>query len=196
VVALPTGALSCDKPVTPPDMPDYLEAQMPLVAQLQLDLLALAFACDLTRVGTIMFSDAQDHIAMPFDPVNIPGDVHNVSHDSEPGRAALGNRDAWVAQQLAYFMGRLHEVKVGDGTLLDSTCIFWGSEVSIGNIHSHDNMPFVLAGHGAGFRMGRALKFGGDPHNGLLTSILNGLGGTYTGFGDANIVSAPLSGLT
>ena len=193
--ALPGGVVSCDKPSMPPSVAYDTESAMPSVSTLQLDLLALAFACDLTRVATVMFADAKDHIGMPF--LDIRSDVHNVSHlgDTDPNRAKLGDRDAWVAKQLAYFLGRLREQKIGDQTLLDSTLVLWGSEVSMGNTHSHENMPFLLAGGGAGFRMGRYVRYAGASHNDLLTSIYRGFGSTATRYGDASFCNGPLANL-
>jgi len=192
---LPGGVLSCDKPSMPPPLAYETESAMPQVSTLQLDLLALAFACDLTRVATVMYVDAKNHVAMPF--IDIRSDVHNVSHlgDNDPSRTQLGRRDAWVAEQLAYFLGRLREQKVGDGSLLDHTLVLWGSDVSMGNTHSHDNMPFLLAGGGAGFRMGRYVRYSGASHNDLLVSILQGFGGTHARFGDAAFSTGPLPNL-
>ena len=38
----------------------------------------------------------------------------------------------------------------GGGTLLDQALIVWGTEIDNGNSHDHFDMPFVLAGGGAG----------------------------------------------
>lgn len=191
----PGGVISCDKATMPPAVAYDTESAMPLVSRLQLDLLALAFACDLTRVGSVMFADAKNHIAMPF--IDVRSDVHNVSHlgDADPSRQGLGRRDTWVAEHLAYFLGRLREQSVGDQTLLDQTLVLWGSEVSMGNTHSHDNMPFLMAGGGAGFRMGRYVRYNGASHNDMLLSILQAYGGTQTRFGDAAFSNGPLANL-
>ncbi len=178
-------ALTCQVPDVPPALDFGAVPSMPQVAQLQLDLLALALSCDLTRVATVCFSDAKDHIAMPF--IDIAGDVHNISHlsDLTAERAQLGTRDTWVAQQLAYLMGRLSGLAEAGGAVLERTLIFWGTEVAKGNLHSHEDMPFLLAGGGAGFKMGRVKQFNSESHNNLLLAILHGLGGTsYTSFGD------------
>jgi hypothetical protein len=68
--------------------------------------------------------------------------------------------------------------------------------VSRGNVHAHDDMPFVLAGHGAGFRMGRYVRWGGKRHNDLLVSIVNGFGGAVSTFGDPAFCAGPLANLT
>lgn len=181
-------ALQCTVPAMPAYYDPGLVASMDQIAPLQLDLLALALSCDLTRVATIAFSDAKDHISMPF--INVSSDVHNLSHlsDDTADRANLGLRDAWVASQLAYLMGKLKTAGV-----LDQTLIFWGSEVAKGNLHSHEDMPFVLAGGGGGFTMGRQKTFDSVAHNGLLLTFLQALGGVgYQGFGDPTFQTGPL----
>ena len=90
---------------------------------------------------------------------------------------------------------RLVELASCTGTLLDRTLVLWGSEVSKGNTHSHTDMPFLLAGHAPGWKMGRVLNFGSRPHNDLLVSVLQGFGGKQAMFGDPTYFTAPLAGL-
>jgi hypothetical protein len=197
LTALPLP-VQCQTAMQPPEVLWATEKAMPEVAKLQLDLMVLAMACDLTRVATVMFSDAKNHIALPF--INVFGDVHNISHMSnqDVGREDLAKRDRWQAEQLAYLLGKLKESKIeGGGNLLENTLVFWGSEVAEGNLHSHNDMPFLVAGGGAKWKMGRVLKFDvARPHNDLLLSILQGLGGTHASFGDPAFVTGPLTGLT
>ena len=54
-------------------------------------------------------------------------------------------------------------------------------------------MPFLVAGGSGGtLRTGRWIKFGGVPHNRLLTSLFNVFGDTRTSFGDARLDSSAL----
>lgn len=195
LTTLPPG--SCNQP-TDPGMIDYQrEAEIPNVARLQMDLLVLALRCDLSRVATVMFSDAMNHVTMPH--LNINSDIHNLTHysDGDAMRAQVGVRDTWQAGILAKLMSDLESIQETDGSnALDHTLIFWGSDVSRGNVHAHDDMPFVLAGGGAGFRMGRFVKWAHKFHNDLLTSIVNGFGGSLMSYGAADFCDGPLSNLT
>ncbi len=191
---LPTG--TCSTPVTPPEVAYETENGMPDVSKEHLDLISLAFTCDLTRVVSIMFSDAKNHIAMPF--IQVGSDVHNVSHysDGDANRDPLAYRDRWVVEQMASLITSLSNATEGSGSVLDNTLMFMGSDVARGNLHSHDNMPFLVAGHGAGFRMGRYVQATGQTHNQLLLSMFQGLtGSTDTTFGDANFCSGPMPGM-
>ena len=194
LTALPPSE-ACRTGIQPPVTAWQTEAAIPDVSKLQLDLLVFALSCDLTRVASAMYSDAKNHIALPF--LQIAGDVHNISHlsDADPQRLQLAKRDGWQAEQLAYLLKSLKETAEAGGTLLDRTLVLWGSEVSKGNTHSHTDMPFLLAGHAAGWKMGRVINFGSRPHNDLLLSVLQGFGGKQTTFGDPAFFTAPLAGL-
>jgi hypothetical protein len=66
----------------------------------------------------------------------------------------------------------------------------------VGNTHSHNRMPFVLAGSAGGaIETGRLLTYGGRPHNDLLVSILNAFGVAATTFGAPEHCTGPLEGL-
>lgn len=195
LTALPPG--TCAQPTDPGVLEYEREAEIPNVTRLQVDLLMLALRCDITRVATLMFSDAMNHITMPH--LNIGSDLHNLTHyaDGDPTRAQVGTRDTWQAGVLAGMLQELSNITEADGsTALDHTLVFWGSDVSRGNVHAHDNMPFVLAGGGAGFRMGRYVTWQGAFHNDLLVSIVKGFGGSATTFGNPSFCTGPLSNLT
>lgn len=194
VTQLPPG--TCVAPAEPGTMSYDTEGEMPDVTGLMIDLVVAAFRCDLTRVVTLSISDAKNHMAMPF--INVAGDLHNISHyaDGDPLRADLGKRDVWVTQKVAALLTKLSQAQEADGTtLLDDTLVLWGSDVSRGNVHAHDDVPFVLAGGGAGFRMGRVLQYSSRPHNDLLLAILQALGSTASSFGDPAACLGPLPNL-
>jgi hypothetical protein len=194
VTALPPGA--CPTPMPPGELQFLTEAAMPEVAKLQLDLTVLAFQCDLTRVVTVMWSDAKNHRGMPF--LGINSSIHNITHygDSDMARLKLVDRDRWQMQQFAYILEGLRNVPDANGTtLLDNTLVFQGSDVSRGNVHAHDDMPHLLAGGGAGWQMGRFVRFNGQQHNNLLVSILRAFGGTQTTWGEASFCTGALRGL-
>jgi hypothetical protein len=172
---------------------------MPDITRLQLDLLALAFACDLTRVASMQFSTAINAIGFPW--LNSSAEGHNLSHrgpsDTE-ARDQLVLRASWYAEQIAYLARQLANVTEGDRTVLDNTVMVWGNELSVGNSHSHENVPFMLLGSAGGhFRTGRFLSFGGQAHNRLLASLLQAMGVDAATFGHPSFgTEGALAGLT
>ena len=186
------------RPPTPARSTSSARPTIPTVARIQMDLLTLAIRCDLTRIATVMFSDAMNHISMPH--LNITADIHNLTHysDGDPDPRAGGHARHLAGRRAGRRCSRSSSsIQEMDGSkALEHTLVFWGSDVSRGNVHAHDDMPFMLAGGGAGFRMGRFVKWDKAYHNDLLVSILNGFGGTFTTYGEPTFCRGPLTNLT
>lgn len=193
---LALGLGDCSKPDMPPTLDGVSEVDMPQIAELELDMLALAFACDLTRVASFEISTALNRIRYPW--VQSLGEGHSLSHAGASDMAAttqLLARQNWHSSLIARLFERLAAIPEGDGTVLDNTLLIWGSEVSLGTSHTHDNMPLLVAGGSWAFRTGRYLQYQGNSHADLLVSILNAMGVSDTTFGDPQFCTGPLPGL-
>jgi hypothetical protein len=193
---LSTVTGQCSVPAAPPVLAPDDETTMAMISRLHLDLLVMAFACDATRVGSVQYSNAINSIRFPW--LNSLGQGHSLSHAASTDADAtqqLVARAAWHAGELAYFMDGLAAIPDGAGTLLDSTLIVWGNELGVGNTHAHKNIPFLLAGGGAGFTMGRFLQFDDQPHNRLLVAIQNAFGIESDSFGHVDYATGALTGL-
>jgi hypothetical protein len=172
----------------------YANDNYPAIGKLQLDLLAMALACDLTRVGSIQWASTQ--AGKMFTWLGLNDTHHNLSHSSNSNadaQAKLTSIGKWHAEQLAYFMGKLASIPEGDGTLLDNTLILWCTDISAGNSHSRRDMPYLLAGGAGGYlEMGRYLQYAGTPHTHLLISIANAMGVNIQSFGNPEYGTGPL----
>jgi hypothetical protein len=84
-------------------------------------------------------------------------------------------------------LGRLKATPDGDGNLLDHSLILYGSSISDGNLHTHHDLPIVLAGGGAGQVKGnRHVVYPKDtPLNNLLVSMLERAEVPIHKFGDS-----------
>ena len=177
------------------------------IGTLQMDLVSMALACDLTRVVTLQWSASTNNRPYPFLSYDdgsglkpIADDEHILGHQPYTDVHAWGKLRVirrWYMAQLAYLMTKLDAVKEGSGTMLDNTAIVWCSEITSGNTHSHHDAPFMLAGGAGGaWETNRILQFDGDvPHNNLLVSLLNGMGVAASTFGEAAHCTGPLAGL-
>jgi hypothetical protein len=190
---------SCNAPGEPPVLGVENAVDMPDITRLQLDMLALALACDLTRVASVQFSTAINAIGFPW--LNSTAEGHNLSHrgpSDTDAKDQLTQRARWYASQIAYLAGQLAAITEGERNVLDNTVMVWGNELSLGNSHSHSEIPFMLLGSAGGtLKTGRYLQFGSVPHNRLLVSLLQVMGVDASSFGHSDFgKEGPLAGLT
>lgn len=143
--------------------------------RLMYDVMHLALETDSTRFITYNFAGMNSVPVIP----GVDIDYHNLSHHGmDPTRLEqLKIVELAVMQEFAAFVQKLFESSEADHSLLDSTMVFFGS--NLGNASSHDtkNMPIVLAG--GGFRHGQHLAFDRDhnyPLPNLFVSMLQRLG--------------------
>lgn len=193
-----TGEASgCDTPVAPALLDPNNENDMPAVMKAHLELLAVAFACDLTRVASLQISTGFNRIRFPW--LNSLTEGHSLSHtgaSDEESLAQLVARAKWHSEQLAYFMDLLAQIPEGDGSVLDNTAILWGNEVSVGNTHSLENIPYLIAGNAGGaLATGRFASFEAASANDLLSAVANAYGIETETFGHPDYASAPLTGV-
>lgn len=194
---------SCQIPEVGSPVPLGLPANYPAIGKLQMDMLSMAFACDITRVATLQWSASTNNRPYPFLQYNgasITEDEHILGHEADSNATAWGKLRVirrWYAEQLAYLLGKLDSVQEGEGTMLDNTIVMLGSELSKSNAHSHMDVPFILAGGGGVLEMGRNLDYSGAdvPHNNLLVALMNAMDVPTTTFGDPAYCNRPLDEL-
>lgn len=188
---------ACEAPATPVGLNPDSETDMPAVSRAQLDLLALSFACDLTRVASVQYSTGFNRIRYPW--LDDAGEGHSLSHQGDSNLTAwnaLGARAQWHASEVAYLVQKLSEIPEGDGTVMDNTLILWGNEVSKGNTHALTNLPYLLIGKlGGAVRGGTCLTFNGASNADLLLTVLQAYGSDATTFGHLDYSTGPLSGI-
>ncbi|MCB9506727.1 MAG: DUF1552 domain-containing protein [Myxococcales bacterium] len=201
---------SCDDPALDTHGYDpaalYDPAQFPALLAAQTDLAVQAMACGLTSVAVIQASQHTSELVMSrfagtemydpgYDMRSHQASHYGASHDRSHREFAdyLAQR-AWWVDRFAALLDALAARPEGDGTMLDHTVALLCSEVSDGNTHSHDDMPFVVAGAGGGaIRTGQLIDHGGGRHSDLLLSIARAMGSPIDSFGwDC---SGPIPGL-
>lgn len=156
------------------------------IVQLLGDLLVLAFQTDSTRICTFMLMNERDHYTK-FPEVGV-ADHHGLSHAGKPkeGEDGYSRVNRHHVAQFAALIEKLKAVKEGDGCLLDSCMIAYGSGLKNGSSHSVDDLPIVLAGRGGGLNPGRHIRFRGDPPLcNLWVSLLDRMGVPVDQLGDS-----------
>ncbi len=119
------------------------------------ELLAMALACDLTRVATFQFSSPASH--EQYDNISAPLVCNGKQEASFHEFQHCVGFTPLVKEVLRYFVARFADfvriidgVPEGAGTLLDNTCVWGTSEVADGWTHKHVNMPALIAGSAGG----------------------------------------------
>jgi hypothetical protein len=213
--SLTTGAgvlgNACRKLDMGPAIDVWKNGNIPALAKLQMDLMAMALACDLTRVGTIQFGNAgashrftwlgPEFVTDPQVPATCQArGFHALAHrESDPvSRAKLVKINTWYSEQFAYLIEKLASIPEAGGSVLDHTALVWLNELGSGGTHSHDKLPWVLAGNTGGFfKTGQLVSFPGEPHNRLLLTLCHLMGVPTDVFGDPDYCKAgPLRAAT
>lgn len=168
---------------TPAGIPDDIQEHI----RLMYDLLALAFRTDSTRVATFMLANEGSNRS--YKNVGVSSGHHEISHhrNEQDKVDQLKKIDLFLAGELARFLKNLQTIKEGEGTLLDNCMIMYGSGLSDGNRHRHDDLPIVLAGHAGGsIQAGRHLKLDKEtPLNNLFLSMLDRMDAGVATLGDS-----------
>jgi len=154
--------------------------------RLMFDLLTLAFQTDTTRIATFMF--AHDGSNRPYPFIGVPEGHHDLSHheDKEEKKRKIARINRFHLEQFAAFLERMQAVREGESSLLDHCMIVYGSGISDGNRHRHDDLPVLLAGGGGGtLQPGRHVRFDKTPMTNLYLSLLERLGVTANSLGDS-----------
>lgn len=109
------------------------------------ELIALALQTDSTRIATL-------EIGGSFLPQNlgINKSYHSLSHhgNKEDAIANLIKLETYQIEQYGKFLARLAAIQDGEGTLLDSTSVLFGSGIGSGNSHTNSDLPIIVAGGG------------------------------------------------
>ncbi len=155
--------------------------------RLMFDLLALAFQGDITRVATFMYANEGSTKSYAF--MGVPEGHHDLSHHAgDPKKhEKIQKINLFHMEQFAYFLNKLASIREGDGTVLDHSMIVYGSGISDGNRHNHDDLPIIVAGKGNGtIKTGRHIVYPGQtPLNNLYLSMLDRLDVKIPALGDS-----------
>ena len=146
--------------------------------KLMAQLLAMALACNQTKVFNMVYSDSASCLRMPGEQM-----IHHLMTHEEPIDTALGyqprttyfvlrSMDAWVT-----FVQALAAVREGDGTLLDNTLVFAHSDTEYARIHSVSGIPMMTAGKAGGrIKTGIHVSMIGDPVTRAGFTMLQAMG--------------------
>lgn len=163
----------------PPVFADY--------AKLMFDLEVLAFQADLTRVSTMMIG--REGSLQTYPEIGVPDAHHPLTHHR--------NNPEWIekvtkinvfhSELFSHFLSRLKATQDGDGSLLDHSLVVYGSAISDGNSHIHEDLPVLLVGRGDGsLKPGRHVVYEKEtPLTNLYLTLLDRMGIPEESIGDS-----------
>ncbi|HVJ15499.1 MAG TPA: DUF1552 domain-containing protein [Polyangiaceae bacterium] len=168
---------SCTVPARPdatgfPSLRQYNggEPYFDAITDAQVDVLAQALACDITRFATLFLNDLAyegNLLGLPADNHAAVAHTYNASPVGNNGRPGDGDPATWLplAKFNAYSYSKLARLmqKLDGLGALDNTLIYMASDMGNPSLHSTRNVPTLLAGGAGGkFKMGRRLRLTAD----------------------------------
>jgi hypothetical protein len=169
------------------DQPMGVPADYAEHAKLMMDLLALAYQTDLTRVSTFML--AREVSGRAYPEIGVSDSHHPLSHhqNEQAKLERLHKVNEYHFRHFAYLVEKLAKTREADGTMLDHTLFLYGTGISDSNTHFHDDLPIaVVGGKAAGIKGGRYIRQSqGTPLANLHMTILDKLGIHVDKFGDS-----------
>jgi len=143
-------------------------------ARLMMDLMVIAYQTDMTRIVSCMI--AREGSNRSYRSIGVPDGHHSMTHhDGDPVKIEkVVKINHLHVQTFGYLLEKMQSTPDGDGSLLDHSMILYGSSLSDGNRHTHDELPLVLVGGGCGkIKGGRHVRFPKEtPMNNLLLTML------------------------
>jgi len=168
------------------DKPTGIPVLYPDYVKLMFDLQVIAFQTDLTRVVTMMMG--REGSMRTYPEIGVPDPHHPLTHHR--GNAEWIEKVTQVnvlhMELFAGFIEKLNATPDGDGTLLDHSMIVYGSGLSDGNRHTHEDLPVLLVGRGGRFRGGSHIVYPKDtPMTNLYLTLLDRMGVPEERIGDS-----------
>ncbi len=155
--------------------------------KLMMDLQVVAFRTDLTRVTTLMVG--REGSMRVYPEIGVSDPHHPLTHHRNNAEwiEKVKKINTFHTETLAYFLGQLKASRERDGTLLDQAMVVYGSGLSDGNRHTHEDLPVLLAGRGGGsLHPGRHVAFpAGPPMTNLYLTLLERAGVKPERIGDS-----------
>ena len=168
--------------------PSSVPENMAEHSKLMFDLMSIAFQTNMTRVATMLLATEQS--TRPYREIGVAEGHHGLTHhQGDKDKIEKVTRiNRFHVELFTYLLAKLKATPDGDGSLLDHSMIVYGSGLSDGNRHLHENLPTVLAGRGCGtLKTGRHIKYSaGTPMANLFVAMLDRMDVPIDKMGDSD----------
>src|SRR6185503_16010434 len=174
----------------PSGIPETFAEYLKLMYELQV----IAFQADLTRVATLMVG--REGSLQSYPEIGVPDPHHPLTHhqNNPDWIEKITKVNTFHTELFSKFIGKLHSMPEGDGTVLDHSIIVYGSGISDGNEHTHEDLPVLLVGGGGGVQGNRHVVYEANtPMTNLYLTLLDRIGVRQESIGDSTGQIAHLS---
>ena len=156
-------------------------------AKLMVDLQAIAFQTDMTRVITFMLGRAGSN--RPYRNIGISDGHHSLTHHRNIPETIekVAKIDEYLVSVFAYYLQTMKSTPDGHGgSLLDNMMICYGSSLGDANVHTHHDLPIALVAGTKLFEGNRHLRYQTEtPLNNLFLNMFDKAGVECERFGDS-----------
>jgi hypothetical protein len=193
----PPRADACTVPAAPEDMPAKGDtATVQSYNESMSKLIAMALACNQTRVVNYQFTPATSELYIAGDSSVYHAHTHEEPVDGKLGYQPTSSKLADVSVGgFATFIKTLDSIKEGDGTLLDHSLVMGYSDTGWAKIHQIDNIPIILTGGAGGKHKGGShVQLAADPVTRVSLTVQQMMGVSVGSFGQGDMTtSGPIS---
>jgi hypothetical protein len=171
--------MACKLPTKPSSYPDQNgKEQTEEKTKAMSDLLAIALACNRTRVFSMMFSGST--ASTVYWQVGLSEGHHQLTHD-EPGEQPLvQSSTVFTMKMFGVLLASLKAVPEGAGNVLDSCAIMASTDTSDGRLHNLRDYPILVAGKAGGYFKYPGIHYrspsGDESCSTVLLSVLRAVG--------------------
>jgi hypothetical protein len=180
----PPTSRTCVVPAAPRD---FMSGEIRARNRVMSEMLAMAFACDVTRVATLQFSGGGTHDQFPDVGVNF--DTHETGH-VQGINADINKAIIFWMECFSVWLQAMKNLKEGAGNVLDSSCLFGTSDLGHAPTHSYEEFPLLVAGKAQGaLRSGVHVRSVGGMATRVPFTLLKALGMKDTSFGQDQLMT-------
>jgi hypothetical protein len=164
-----------------------IEANLGGKVKAMLDLIALSFWTDTTRVATMMMANTNSRCTYSF--LGLNEEMHFMSHyvRNRGILPSFNTVNQWHTAQFAYLLEKMKSYQEGNSNMLDQSIVLFMSGIKHGDYHTLTDIPVILAGKGAGqIKTGRHVRYPEPtPFPNLLRSIADMMGAPKDKIGES-----------
>lgn len=181
----PPSLAACKVPVEPKlEYPD-VDGRSPLsaISRAMVDTLAMAMACDQTRVFSLWFHNGVSNVLFP----GATSGHHQLTHDEPSPQPKVAAILLQIMAEVNYMFKAFDAIPEGASTLLDHCGILATSDCSYGRQHLLDEYPLIVGGTANGnLKTGLHYRSPAQENTSkLILTLARAMGLTMDAFGDA-----------